>query len=101
MDNGDSPATAITVEPTRAVVEQATGVGMLPPAPAIHLGLTKREAFAMAAMDGLLASGAIESYLNSLSDEQIESLDWSTESRVSLMSVSIANGLLAALEESK
>ena len=48
MNNGDLPAAPLSAEASRRIDD---GVY-------IYIGLTKREAFAMAAMQGLLAGGA-------------------------------------------
>ena len=50
MNNGDMPASPITSEPY-PMEAMRTNLGSMP------TGLTKREAFAMAAMQGMLASG--------------------------------------------
>jgi len=50
MLNGNTPASPIKVNPSQAVVDQASGLGMECPKPTIHHGLTKREHFAGLAM---------------------------------------------------
>ena len=54
MNNGDTPATACIVKPSDGAVQQAMGLGTFPPQPIAHTGLTKREAFAMAAMQNVI-----------------------------------------------
>ena len=66
MDNGYTPATVMIIEPSQNAIDQSTGLNLKIPQRMIHTGLTKREAFAMAAMQGLLAN----SEPNSWSEEQ-------------------------------
>lgn len=102
MNNGDRSAYGHMREATPLERQQHGLTGPAGEAPMVWVpGLTKREDFAKAAMQGLLASGAAITYMNTLSDEQIKNMDWCVESHISLMSVSLANGLLAALEETK
>lgn len=85
MNNSDSPAMPITVAPTIESIEQARGCGMSSPRTIHHSGLTKREDFAKAAMQGFISAGGngMPSY------EEVASL-----------AVTYADVLLAALEES-
>ena len=77
MKNGDMPAMPI----------ELNGFGQY--APEAYLGLTKREQFAMSAMQGLLASGA--TYKGSTTNRHLLSAD----------AVAHADALLAELEKSK
>ena len=54
MNNGDMQATSCTIKPSQESIDQCYGLGVLAPEATVHLGLTKRETFAMAAMQGLI-----------------------------------------------
>jgi len=93
MNNGDKSAAPMTASPGY-VDEHGYHVASRPSA----AGFTKREELAKAARVGLLASGAAKAYIDGLSEDQIKEMDWCVESHISLMAVSQANSLLAALE---
>ena len=83
MNNSDMPATACTIEPHPDSIAQALGCGMSAPQRAVYKGLTKHEAFAMAAMQGLLANSSIREGGHA----------------ISVSSVAMADALLAELEK--
>ena len=76
--NGNLPAMPI----------ELNGFGQF--APEAHIGLTKREMFAMAAMQGILANQCM------VDDCSRSSLEWAAK-----RCASMADALLAELEESK
>jgi len=84
MNNGDTPATALIIEPSQDAIDQASGLHLKIPVRMIHTGLTKREAFAMNAQQGLLTDGAARNW---------------TESRIAEMAVTQADALLKELEK--
>jgi len=75
MNNGDLPAYQVTTEAIETEEDIATEWFN-------HTGLTKREAFAMAAMQGMLASGEVITDYDYLASEATE----------------MANAMLKALE---
>jgi hypothetical protein len=79
MNNGDKPAAPIDFK-------YSVAHGSLKKVHEMHSGLTKREAFAMAAMQGFLAGDGFEFLAKS-------------EETIAMWSVSMADALLAALEE--
>jgi len=66
MNNGDSPATACVVKAS----EQGKALGYS--ADTNYTGMTKREAFAMAAMQGLLANIEFPTCVNGVDVDEYE-----------------------------
>lgn len=57
IKNGDMPVSPCTIQPNPDAVAQSLGMNRPLPLPFTHKGLTKREAFAMAAMQGFITAG--------------------------------------------
>ena len=83
MNNGNQPAVGLTIPMSDVAKQQAAASGF-PQEPTVYLGLTKREAMAMAAMQGLIASndgGAgdrlddIPQYAVNIADALLEALE--------------------------
>lgn len=93
MENSDMPATGLSVPMSDVAKQQAAAAGWAQE-PTVYLGLTKREAFAMAAMQGLCACLDERSKDNLLSFPP----NYSYSESLAETATILADALLSALE---
>ena len=60
MNNGNMPATACTIKPSQSSIDQCYGAKLPAPEATVYTGLSKREALAMAVMQGLVSNNTLD-----------------------------------------